>query len=623
MTPTPDPNAPTPAPVRLWETHRALQLYLESAIIPRTGYLADSALGYSAFAYNANGDPLFISFDRFGRIFTRKLPIASDEYSGVSLSDGGASFAMYYEDPAFTKLFRFRRFDLSQTIGDALQVDHLGANDFRWAFAGSGSGWVMAVLRYPNRLSIHRIDSTGALIGTTELQTPADLPSSVDWLQAEFSGDRVLVAYPISSSGAPVNAWIIGMDGTIYTPSPISIPAPLIDQAIAGDENGDFFYLASSSFGNRIYRLSGSSIAYDHVIDIGSAVDIEWLENRLWAIDSQNHSLIGFDEDAERVEGPIDVFPPGWDRSLAWLDLRKSGPDLGAFFYDPDASNNMYYMQIEAGPLVTPTPTPAPGVPTGETVDIDLGGGVTLAMVKIPRGSFQQGGSSGDPDVISTELPQHTVTISKDFWIGKYEITNQQIRRFDPAHNSLKAGPYNLNDDSYPAVNLTWNKAQAFCDWLTDNTDYTFSLPTEAEWEYACRAGTDTRRYWGDDADNDQACSLANVADISSATDFGGFRSRFPCDDGFPVTSPVGTFSANPYGLHDMLGNVWEWCADWYSAYPADAQVDPAGPERGKSKIIRGGSWQDGPAYVRASVRSAYQPDQVYAAIGFRVVIRE
>lgn len=620
--PTPDPNQPTPEPVRLWEVNRFLELFLDPVIIPRIGFLGDSDLGYAAFGYDERGDYSFISFDRDGRIFTRRLPLSSDDSSGIAIADGGDSFGLFYESPEFTRRFQFEHFNLLQTMAPAVGVDHLSANDFNWGFAGSSQGWAMAVTRFPNIIRVHRIAADGSLAGTTEIEALNELPGSLPWVWAEFSGDKLMTAYPTDASGSPVHAWVLSATGEVLNDAPINIVTPLVEQAIAGDGLGNFYYLGSSSFGQRLVRFNETGVQYDRVLPTGFLADIECLDGRVYGIDRSDNSLVGFDEDGELREGPVNVFPPGWSQPLAWLDLRKSGPDLGAFFFNPDTADNLYYLQIEAGPLVTPTPTPAPGVPTGETVEIDLGAGINLEMVKIPRGSYIRGTGGGDPDARNTEQPAHTVTITKDFWIGKYEITNAQMRLFDPNHNTLGAGDIDINQDDMPVANVTWEKADAFCQWLSDQSEFTFSLPTEAEWEYVARAGATTRRPWGDDTDNDLTCSHANVADIASASGF-NFPNQFPCDDGFIAAAPAGSFPANAYGVHDMLGNVWEWCDDWFAFYEEDAQVDPTGPERGRSKIIRGGSWQDGPAFVRSAVRSTFQPDDVYIALGFRVVIRE
>jgi formylglycine-generating enzyme required for sulfatase activity len=179
-----------------------------------------------------------------------------------------------------------------------------------------------------------------------------------------------------------------------------------------------------------------------------------------------------------------------------------------------------------------------------------------------------------------------------------------------------------LSGDQQPVVVVTWNQAQEYCTWLSQQTGRTFSLPTEAEWEYACRAGTATRRPWGDDPNNDQTCAYANGADISSASAF-SLTNGFPYNDGFSTSAPVGSFLPNAFGVYDMMGNVWEWCEDWFGAYTSVAAVDPTGPAKGYSKVVRGGSWMDGPDYLRCAFRSGLPPDQSKSNIGFRVVLRK
>ena len=132
-------------------------------------------------------------------------------------------------------------------------------------------------------------------------------------------------------------------------------------------------------------------------------------------------------------------------------------------------------------------------------------------------------------------------------------------------------------------VNVTWNDAVAFCDWLSKKEGKKYRLPTEAEWEYSCRAGTKTRFYSGDDIE-----TLKGVANILDAS----FKKKYPqaswaaaWDDGYPFTAPVGKFKPNAFGLYDMHGNVWQWCADWYGEYPQGKVVDPQGPQRWKDAV--------------------------------------
>jgi formylglycine-generating enzyme required for sulfatase activity len=243
-------------------------------------------------------------------------------------------------------------------------------------------------------------------------------------------------------------------------------------------------------------------------------------------------------------------------------------------------------------------------------------------LVLVPAGTFQQGSPESETGRLPNEGPRHSVTFPNPFLISKYEITNKQYRLFDPTHTSSKVLNTDLDGDRQPVVGITWSQAKDYCAWLTKQASMTFSLPTEAEWEYACRAGTDTRRYWGDDPDNNQTWKYANAADISSASAGLQFGNPFPNDDGFAGSSPVGSFLPNAYGIYDMMGNVWEWCEDWFGLYTADAAIDPSGPQRGYSKVIRGGSWQDGTDILRSAFRGGAPPDRARNYIGFRVVVR-
>jgi formylglycine-generating enzyme required for sulfatase activity len=171
-------------------------------------------------------------------------------------------------------------------------------------------------------------------------------------------------------------------------------------------------------------------------------------------------------------------------------------------------------------------------------------------------------------------------------------------------------------------VNVSWNDAVAFCEWLGKADGQTYRLPTEAEWEYACRAGTWTRYWSGDDAE-----TLATVGNVADATSQGKFQAwggkTISGFDGFVYTAPVGKFRANAFGLHDMHGNVWEWCGDWYVAdyYKHSSVADPPGPYPATFRVIRGGGWNNGPRDVRSADRNWTTPDDPFSNsnTGFRV----
>ncbi len=174
--------------------------------------------------------------------------------------------------------------------------------------------------------------------------------------------------------------------------------------------------------------------------------------------------------------------------------------------------------------------------------------------------------------------------------------------------------------ERHPVVNVTWGDAAALCDWLSRRESRRYRLPTEAEWEYACRAGSRTRWHSGDDAEG--LVEVANLFDAACRPLFPQFEKfALAGSDGFAFTAPVGSFRPNAWGLYDMHGNVWEWCADWYADdyYRHSPLDDPAGPESGELRIRRGGSWHSWPLYVRSAYRNWNAPDTRYVLLGFRV----
>lgn len=238
-----------------------------------------------------------------------------------------------------------------------------------------------------------------------------------------------------------------------------------------------------------------------------------------------------------------------------------------------------------------------------------------MEFVRVPSGCFMMGSESGDSD----EKPAHEICVD-GFWIGKYEVTNAQYRKYNPYHDSRDYMGNSLNGENQPAVYISWTEAVEFALWMSAKGTGNYRLPTEAEWEYAARAGTNGRIYWGDS--QTETCSNANVYDLSSRKVINFDRPPFPCDDGYVCTSPVGKFKANQFGLHDMMGNVWEWCSDWYDneAYAERARKNPAYRSKGIKRVLRGGGWNTGPEGIRASNRGRNIPDHEIGSIGFRLV---
>ena len=219
------------------------------------------------------------------------------------------------------------------------------------------------------------------------------------------------------------------------------------------------------------------------------------------------------------------------------------------------------------------------------------------------------------------ERPRHETYVDA-FYIGKFEVTNSQFESFSPGHRS--AWKQFSSEDDTPAVAVSWEGASAFCRWLSRREGIGYRLPTEAEWERAAR-GTDGRVFpWGNSPplaeDASYRCNLAPSRDR-------GLWKK----DGFEFTAPVGSFAGgvSPCGCHDMSGNVWEWCMDWYdaSAYskgalagPGPARLNPSGPPLGKQRVLRGGSFAEDAWRARCANRTAHAPGFVEASVGFRCV---
>jgi len=238
------------------------------------------------------------------------------------------------------------------------------------------------------------------------------------------------------------------------------------------------------------------------------------------------------------------------------------------------------------------------GPKTPKNLTLDLGKGVTMKLVLIPAGKFLMGSLPTEKDRREDEGPQREVTISRPFYMGVYEVTQEQYEQIKGKNPSSIKGAKN------PVDTVFWDEAVDFCKELSRKTGKRVSLPTEAQWEYACRAGSKTRFCFGD-ADS----GLGGYAWYSS--------------NSASKTRPVGGKKPNAFGLFDMHGNVWEWCSDWYdSGYYANVRnVDPAGPDSGAARILRGGCWGGNPQLCRSASRFRHSPDGRGYDFGFRVAV--
>jgi formylglycine-generating enzyme required for sulfatase activity len=222
-----------------------------------------------------------------------------------------------------------------------------------------------------------------------------------------------------------------------------------------------------------------------------------------------------------------------------------------------------------------------------------------MKLVLIPAGKFLMGSPEDEKDRLENEGPRHEVTISKAFHIGAYDVTQEQYERIMGTNPSQFKGAQN------PVENVSWDDAAEFCKKLSQATGKTVRLPTEAQWEYACRAGSKTRFSYGDDPD------YANLGD------YAWYNANSESK-----THPVGQKKPNAWGLYDVHGNVWQWCSDWYADSYANANnTNPEGPGTGSNRVLRGGSWDYTPQRCRSALRYWFAPDFRSTLFGFRVVV--
>jgi formylglycine-generating enzyme required for sulfatase activity len=310
-----------------------------------------------------------------------------------------------------------------------------------------------------------------------------------------------------------------------------------------------------------------------------------------------------------------------------------------------DARNNTRPVAFEPPPKPSSEPADtlrANGFPftaaAGEKKAVDLGRGVKLVLRWIPAGEFVMGSRDGAPD----ERPRSVVRIAQPFWMAETETSNAQYALFDPEHDTRyldmhymdRVTPgYIANHPDQPVARVSWQEAMRFCEWLSRKTGLVAKLPSEAQWEWAARAGTDTQFFYGTmDADFGR---FANLADQSLRWFKMGYpgpgnlqtRAPYPENNNFPlrderfrdkyhVVDYVGQTEPNPWGLKDMIGNVSEWTRSSYRPYPYRDDDSRSG-----RKVARGGSWADRPADAGATVRCAYEPWQKVYNVGFRVII--
>ena len=231
-------------------------------------------------------------------------------------------------------------------------------------------------------------------------------------------------------------------------------------------------------------------------------------------------------------------------------------------------------------------------------ISIPVKDGISIDMVKVEAGTFMMGATSEMKDPYSDKKPVHQVTLTNDYYMGKYEVTQALWQAV------MGSNPSNFKGDNLPVETVNWNDCQEFISKLNSLTGRKFRLPTEAEWEYAARGGKKSRGY--------QYSGSRKISDVAWYE--GNSRSK---------THPVGRKQANELGIYDMSGNVWEWCSDWYGSYSSSSQTNPMGSDSGAKRVRRGGSWCHIARICRSSYRSGDAPDCRGLYLGLRLALSE
>ena len=246
---------------------------------------------------------------------------------------------------------------------------------------------------------------------------------------------------------------------------------------------------------------------------------------------------------------------------------------------------------------------------------LDLGNGVQMKFVLIPAGKFMMGSPATEKDRQDDEGPPHDVRITKPFYMGIYTVTQEQYVQV------MGTNPSTFTGEANPVDTVTWDEAAEFCGRLSNKTGRRVTLPTEAQWEYACRAGTTTAFNTGEHLTHDQASFSHPGQGSLVRTPILNETIYLPKDPG--KTMRVGHFAPNSFGLYDMHGNVREWCRDWYADdfYARSPKSDPVCLAEGRMRVMRGGSWFWLQGYCRSAMRFGASLQAPHTDLGFRVVV--
>lgn len=328
---------------------------------------------------------------------------------------------------------------------------------------------------------------------------------------------------------------------------------------------------------------------------------------------------------AQAEPSGIEVQPPKQPQrlllivSLAVLAVLAGGGGLWFATRSPDTTQTS-----SSAPI--PAPTEAPPVAAANKPPADPQPGTlfrdpvtSMEFIWVVPGCF----TMGSPETESARTPNeksHQVCL-KGFWMGKSEVTNAQYRLFASDHNSGAYEGHSLNEPNQPVVRISWHDAVAYAEWLSNKTGLNYRLPTEAEWEYAARAGNTGSDDWGNNPA--QACRYANIYDQTSREAKALNWENYPCKDGQVAAAPIAQYTANPFGLYDLLGNASEWTCSAYDADYAGGETRCADAKATGRRVLRGGSWFDSPNLIRFAYRFQSVPEygKWRSDVGFRLVL--
>ena len=288
------------------------------------------------------------------------------------------------------------------------------------------------------------------------------------------------------------------------------------------------------------------------------------------------------------------VFCNGYESEEGMVKLKASAPSNLQIMLSKEATTTQ--QSTVSQPTVAQRHEVQAPVTNGDNISIPVKDGISIDMVRVKAGTFTMGATPEMENPLDDEKPAHQVTLTNDYYIGKYEVT-QALWKAVMGNN-----PSEFKGDNLPVENVSWNDCQKFISKLNLITGKTFRLPTEAEWEYAARGGKKSRGY--------QYSGSNNLSDVAWYKDNSGSK-----------THAVGIKQSNELGIYDMTGNVWEWCQDWKGEYSSSSQTNPTGANSGSFRVRRGGSW--GTRVCCSSYRGALEPNGRYDFLGLRLVLSE